>query len=114
MKYQQIIMVRRIGPQDSEFRQFYVPVEDRDGRWMPCGELRQEHVSQQSMLGSVGEYEHGGGDTCGPLDDIPHIDGWSPVSRLWLPDDYVPPSAEVLEEGERRARKYLKEMLGDD
>ena len=114
MKYHQVIMARRVSPDTSEFRQFYVPVEERDGRWVPCGEMREEHISQESMSAGISEYMHGGGETCGPLDDIPSADGWSAVSRLWLHDNYVPPSAEVLEEGERRARKYLKEMLGDD
>jgi|GEM_PF-4305136 len=114
MKYQQIIMAKRIGPEDTEFRQFYVPVEERDGKWMPCGAMREEHVSQASMFGSVDEYEHGGGESCGALADLAAPDGWFVASRLWLPDNYVPPSAEVLEEGERRARKHLKEMLGDE
>jgi hypothetical protein len=110
MKYQQIIMAQRVGPQDTEFRQFYVPVEDRDGRWLPCGKMREEHVSPGAMLTGVSEYECGGNDTCGPLEDIPAIEGWKVVARLWLPDDYVPPSAEVLEEGLRRAREYLAKM----
>lgn len=113
MKYQQIVVYRRVSPTTSEFRQFYVPVEERDGRWMPCGPMREERVPQASMFGSVSDYEHGCGESCGPLSDVPAPDGWATVSRLWLPDNYVPESPEVREEGERRAKDYLREMLGD-
>lgn len=114
MKYQQIVIARRASPDATEFRQFYVPVEERDGKWMPCGAMREEHVPHVSMFGSVDEYEHGGGESCGDLADIPAPAGWFVASRLWLPDNYVPASAEVREEGQRRAAEYLKEMLRDD
>ena len=116
MKYQQIIMAKRVGPEDTEFRQFYVPVEERDGTWVPCGPMREETdlVTPVEMFGSVSDYEHGCGEGCGALADVPAPDGWSTVSRMWLPDNYVPPSAEVREEGHRRATEYLKEMLGDE
>lgn len=114
MKYQQIIMARRTSPDATEFRQFYVPVEERDGKWMPCGAMREEHVPHVSMFGSVDEYEHGGGESCGDLEDITAPDGWFVASRLWLPDNYVPQSAEVRDEGRKRAEEYLKEMLGNE
>jgi hypothetical protein len=116
MKYQQIIMARRVSPDDGEFRQFYVPVEERDGTWVPCGPMREEthRVTHAAMFGSIDEYEHGGGETCGPLSGIEAPPGWFVASRLWLPENYVPPSDEVREEGYRRAEAYLKEMLGDE
>lgn len=115
MKYHQIIMVRRVSRQFSEFRQFYVPVEERDGTWVTCGPMREEtdRVTQGSIVVGLSAYEGSEMEPAGPLEDIAAPDGWRVVARMWLPDDYVPPSAEVLEEGYRRARAYLREMLRD-
>lgn len=115
MKYHQIIMFRRVSRQFSEFRQFYVPVEERDGTWVTCGPMREEtdRYTQGSIFAEVCAYEGSGIDPAGPLEDIATSDGWQVVARMWLPDDYVPPSAEVLEEGYRRARAYLRRMLQD-
>ena len=115
MKYHQIIMFRRVSRQFSEFRQFYVPVEERDGTWVTCGPMREEtdRVTQGSIFCGLAEYEGSEMEPAGPLEDIAAPHGWQVVARMWLPDDYVPPSAEVLEEGYRRARAYLQEMLRD-
>lgn len=114
MKYQQIIMAKRVSPDLTELRQFYAPVDDASGRWRPRGDLREQQVPQAAMFGSLDEYEHGSGRDCGPLGDITPPDGWSVVARLWLPDNYVPESAEVREEGEKRAKDYLRRMLNDE
>jgi len=115
MKYHQIIMAKRVAPDATDFRQFYVPVEERDGTWVPCGPMREEtdRYTQGSIFAGVCAYEGSGIDPAGPLDGVPAPDGWRVVARMWLPDDYVPPSAEVLEEGYRRARAYLRRMLQD-
>lgn len=114
MKYQQIIMAQLSSGKATAFRQFYVPVHESNGSWLPCGPMREEHVSAASMFGSVSDYEHGCGTSCGALSDIPPMSGWTVVARLWLPDDYVPESAEVRDEGEKRASEYLRRMLNDE
>jgi hypothetical protein len=116
MKYHQIIMAKRVAPDATEFRQFYVPVEERDGTWVPCGPMREEtdRVTQGSIFAGVAASECSGADNAGPLDAIEAPVGWTVISRDWLPDNYVPQSAEVTEEGRRRAAEYLKEMLGNE
>jgi hypothetical protein len=116
MKYHQVIMARRVSPDTSEFRQFYVPVEERDGTWVTCGPMREEtdRLTQGSIFVGLSAYEGSGAEPAGPLDGIDAPPGWSVVARMWLPDNYVPPSDEVREEGYRRAEAYLKEMLGDE
>lgn len=113
MKFHQIIMYRRVSPQFSEFRQFYVPVEERNGRWFPAGPLREEtgRVTQASIFGNLSEYEGCEMEPAGPLDAIPAPAGWTVIASMWLPDNYVPESREVMEERERRAKAYLKRML---
>lgn len=114
MKYQKIIMAQLSGGEAKAFHQFCVPVHESDGRWLPCGPMREEHASAASMFGSVSDYEHGCGNSCGPLSDIQPLPGLAVVARLWLPDNYVPESAEVREEGEKRAKDYLRRMLNDE
>lgn len=116
MKYQQIIMAKRASPDATDFRQFYVPVEERNGQWVMCGPMREEtgRVTQGSIFAGLSAYEGAGIEPAGSLDEIDTPPGWRVVARSWLPDNYVPASAEVLEEGYRRAADYLKELLGDD
>jgi hypothetical protein len=40
--------------------------------------------------------------------DVPVPDGWELVGSAILPDNFVPPSREVKEEGERRAMDFLR------
>lgn len=116
MKYHQIIMAKRVAPDATEFRQFYVPVEERDGTWVACGPMREEtdRYTQGSIFAEVCAYEGSGIDPAGPLDGVPAPDGWRVVTRTWLPDNYVPASKEVREEGRKRAEEYLKEMLDNE
>lgn len=111
MKYQEIVMARSNGPRAEQYRQFYVPVAQQDGRWLPCGDMREEtHRYSQATMGiGITECDPDTND-CGPLSDIPAPDGWTVVSRLWLNDDYVPPSDEVLEETDRRAVQQMKDL----
>jgi hypothetical protein len=117
MKYQSYTIVRDPEPRrDPEYRIFRVPVHQVDGRWLPAGKAFEEtHLWPAFDVAFEVDTSriHGQVDNPGPLDDIPAPPGWTVVRRAWLPDNYVPPSAEVREEGERRARAYLKEMLGD-
>jgi hypothetical protein len=112
MKYQHVVMSRRISPERSELRQFYFPVEFRDGKWMPCGPLIPEPTADDpiDLMGAVSDYEEGAGADCGPLSDITPLEGWTVDARLWHPDDYVPPSREVVDEDDSRARKHLREL----
>jgi hypothetical protein len=101
----------------ATYRIFSLPVHHVDGRWVPAGEAFEEtHLWPAFDVAFEVDSDriHGQRDNPGPLDDIPAPPGWTVVRRAWLPDNYVPPSAEVREEGERRARAYLKEMLGDE
>ena len=111
MKYQQIIMGRQPGPDSFEYRQFYVPVALQDGRWMPCGDMREEthRFSQGTIMICSSEYDPDTND-CGPLSDIDAPPEWEVMARLWLNDDYVPPSDEVLDEIDRRAIQRMKDL----
>jgi hypothetical protein len=115
MKYQHVVMSRRISPEQSELRQFYFPVEFRDGKWVPCGPLTPEPTadSPADLMGAVSDYEEGAGADCSPLADITPPEGWSVDARLWHPDDYVPPSREVVEEDMKRARELLRNLEMD-
>lgn len=115
MKYMKVIAAQARQSGGHAFRQFYVPVDDSGGMPVPCGPMREEtsRLSQGDIAVAASEYE---GDDGG--DPIPKgyqaPDGWRIVAVLPLPDNYVPASAEVREEGQRRAAEYLKEMLRDD
>lgn len=112
MKYQHVVMSRRVDPDRSELRQFYFPVEFRDGKWVPCGNLIPEPTADDPvhLMGAVSDYEAGAGDDCGPLSDIVPPPGWTVDARLWHPDDYVPPSREVVDEDTERARRILRDL----
>jgi hypothetical protein len=115
MKYRQIVFAKRVAPDKHLFRQFYYPVEDRDGKMIPAGPMREEThmLTPSELMGSIDEY-CGGGDGPPLPPDLPTLEGWEPVSVLPLPDNYVPQSEEVIDEGRRRATEYLKGMLGND
>ncbi len=113
MKYQCIIMGGDTPETKDVLRQFYVPVKEQDGRWLPCGAMVEEKVPQMDIFVTATEYLDADESECGPLADIPPLPGFKVEARLWLPDNYVPESPEVREEGERRAKDYLREMLGD-
>jgi len=110
MKYQQVVCARKIPPNRVALRQFYVPVHLQDGKWLPCGPMREEFVPPATMFGNLSDYEHMDDGSCGPLSDITPPDGWVVAARTWLHDDYVPESQEVLEEKHRRAMTYLRSL----
>jgi hypothetical protein len=109
MSYMYLVLARRGDPVDG-MRLMDIPVEWRAGTFIPTGELQDQPARQDDLLAMLD------GADCDryplPLIDLP--DGWTLLSRFWQPARYVQPSAEVREEGERRARAYLKEMLRDD
>jgi len=111
VKYQQIVYVRELSPREHEARQFYVPVEACDRLIVPCGPMREEtHVLNQSeMFMAIAEYQAGGEGEPIP-EGAPSLPGWEPAAVLPLPDDYVPESWEVREEGRRRAIRRLRDM----
>ena len=110
MKYQEIIMGRRPAADEYNFRRFAVPVSMQDGRWLPAGPMREEthRFTKMAMMLADAEYDEAASD-CGPLSDIPAPERWEVLARLWLPDDYVPASDEVMQHSEREAIKHLLE-----
>lgn len=115
MKYMKLIAAQPKHPLGHAFRQFAVPVDDSGGTPVPCGPMREEtaRLSQLEIAVAVSEYE--GDDGGDPIPAEYHApDGWRIVALLPLPDNYVPASDEVREEGLKRAADYLKGMLGDD
>ena len=112
MKYQEVVVARPNSSQGMDLRQFYFPVELRDGKWVPCGPLIEEteRVGHMSMVLSLGDYIEGEGDDCGPLTEITPPEGWTVQSRLWKRDDYVPESIEVREESELRIIEHMKKI----
>ena len=111
MKYQLAVFGKRVSPDLTRFQQVYFPVDQRDGAWVPCGPLRPDPgvLDEGDMFMNAAAYLDGTGRDCGPLEDITPPEGWTVEARLWLPDDYVPPSQEVLEEGESRARELVQD-----
>jgi hypothetical protein len=110
MKYQAITIGRRPAIDEYQFRRFVVPVSMKDGVWLPNGPMREEtHRFPKGvlMLGAA-EYDEATSD-CGPLSDIYAPEGWEVIARLWLPDNYVPASDEVMQHGEREAIQTLLE-----
>lgn len=114
MKYQRIIMVGTQPDNRGTLKQFYAPVEQRDGRWMQCGSLVPERGDQMDIAMALQEYAPGDEDLCGPLADIVALPGYRVEARLWLPDNYVPESEEVREEGLRRAAEHLRRLKEND
>ena len=113
MKYQCIIMGGNTPETKDTLRQFYVPVEDRDGRWLPCGVMVEEKIPQMDIFVTATEYLDADESECGPLSDITPPPGYEVQARLWLPDNYVPESSEVREEGLKRAREHMRRLMGD-
>jgi hypothetical protein len=111
MKYQQIVFSREFGPGEHEFRQFYVPVEECDGLMLPCGPMREEThmLTQLEIFLALVDYQ-GEGEGEPIPDGTPTLPGWEPAAVLPLPDDYVPESLEVREEGRQRAIQHLKDL----
>lgn len=72
--------------------------------------MREEthRFSKMAMAVAASEYSEFTSD-CGPLGDIPAPAGWDVIARLWLADNYVPESDEVMQHGEREAIKHLLE-----
>lgn len=114
MKCQCIIMAGATPETKGKLRQFYVPVEDRDGRWLSCGEMTEEHVPQMDIFVTATEYLDADESECGPLSDIPAAVGYAVEARLWLPDNYVPESQEVREEALRRAADHYRRVMNNE
>jgi len=111
MKYQQIVYVREFSLEEHGARQFYVPVVERDGFMEPCGPMREEThmLTQSEIFMAIAEYQAGGEGKPIP-EGTPSLPGWDPAAVLPLPDDYVPESWEVREEGRQRAIQKLRDM----
>jgi hypothetical protein len=110
MKYQEIIVGRQPAADEYNFRRFAMPVSVQDGRWLPSGPMREEthRFTKMAMMLSAAEYDEATSD-CGSLADIDAADRWEVFARLWLPDDYVPESDEVMRHSEREAIKHALE-----
>ncbi len=112
MRYQEYIIGRELAPDNYDLRQFSVPVHQVDGKWVPAGEPFEEtHLSDRfDMMLSIYEFQVYTDNTCGKLDDMPCPEGWKVMAREWLPDDYVPPSPEEIEQRRKDAIEHLKKM----
>ncbi len=113
MKYQSYVTGRKQNG-EYEFRRFYCPVTLQDGKWMPASlPVEDTHFYPQVELAmDVAEYDTQADAECGDLEDIPRPAGWSVLCRHWLPDDYVPPTAEELKKQEAEARDYFRTIFG--
>jgi hypothetical protein len=89
----------------STFRGYYVPVKERDGKWLPAGPALDDPDDQVNLYSNVYMFQvYRNGEPTGPLDDIPSPDGFTVVARYWLPDDYRPDTP-----GERAAKRKVAE-----
>jgi len=110
MKYMQVIFERVADDGVHQFRQFYAPVTEEGCVYTVCGPLKEEThmLSQVSIAMGVGDFEEANiNDSITGL-DIP--DGWTLAAWSRLPDNYVPHSAEVRDEDEKRAIDHLKKL----
>lgn len=114
MRYQEYIIGKEIcsNPCIYDFRKFSVPIHSVAGSWLPAGEPFEEtHLCHRfDMMISVYEFQVYTDNTCGYLDDMPCPEGWLVMARYWLPDDYVPPTEEEVEEQRQAAIGHLKKM----
>jgi hypothetical protein len=112
MKFQTYVIGRRLPSGGEEYRRFSVPVELRDGKWLPAAQPHEDtDVSCQFDIGlDVFQFEMSPDSSCGALSDIPCPRGWRVVSRFWLQDDYVPPTREELLEEDREVLRRLRAM----
>lgn len=115
-KYQGYILGKQLtaDPVQYTFRAYYVPVEIRDGVRVVSGEAiditdrtNYDFCAVHAMLFE----EAKGDDRCFQdlATGIQVPDGWELLAEYPLPDDYVPESLEVIQEGEERARQHLRE-----
>lgn len=117
VKYQYIIMGQQSDDGSTSFRAGYVPVEERDGKRVACGQLIDiTHIADEGQLMSyAGEFLDNDDPGCSlSLERAVGIEvppGWTLMGDFPLPDDYVPESAEVFEEGERRDFEEMREFL---
>lgn len=115
VKYQYYVLVKPATAAEPAptFRIYYVPVEDRDGKRVQCGTpvcLSDRYDFVDAML-DIGEFDGWDADES-DLADIAVPDGWELAAQFPLPDDYVPESKEVIDEGLHRAREYLRQIWG--
>ena len=97
----------------STFRGYYIPVEEREGGWMPAGPAMEDPDDQVNLYSNVYMFQvHRNGEPTGPLDDIPSPDGFTVVARYWLPDDYRPATAEERAARREQSEAKLREILG--
>jgi hypothetical protein len=96
----------------STFRGYYIPVEERDGGWMPAGPATEDPDDQVNLYSRVYSFQvYRLGDPTGPLDDLPSPDGHTVVCRYWLPDDYRPATPEERAAKRAEAEQAAKEIM---
>jgi hypothetical protein len=112
MRFQEYIIGKEFARGDYDLRKFSVPVHRVDGKWVPAGEPFEEtHLTDRlDMMISIDEFQIHTDNTEGKLDDMPCPAGWKVMTREWLPDDYVPPSLEEIEQRRKDAIEHLKKM----
>jgi len=87
MRYQLYVIGAPSG--DGEmYRQFAVPVTERDGRWVQAAPAVEHSADQFDIALTVEAYRDVGQHPCGPLEDIPATPPWRTVARAWLPDNF--------------------------
>lgn len=113
MKYQGFITERKDPTLQlkAEYRAYYLPVQERDGGWMPAGPAKEDAgYSQADMLSNVLHHQVFRPDVGGPLDDIASPDGYTVVARYWLDDDYQPPTPLEQQQQLDDAKQQLRDM----
>lgn len=112
-KYQRYIVQRNSADHTGwrPLRSFYLRVEQRDGEWVAASkatEIRAGHADAQHYCGLIIDSVM--------IEDAPREEnlvyvmpphGYEVIAQHWLPDNYVPPSDDVMEETERRIKEDL-------
>lgn len=115
MRYQQFITERKDPGLllKGEFRSYYMPVAQREGGWFPAGDIIEDTDShdQVGLLSDIITYQiFRYENDVGSLDDIQSPDDGTVAARIWLPDDYKPPTPEELAQRRRESIQKLKDM----
>jgi len=118
MKYQYYVLGRCISKQpiEWEWRARYVPVEERDGKRVVCGQhIDISHLEGADQCMSYAyEFDENDDAECSlSLERAVGIevpDGWQLMADFPLPDNYVPESMEVRGESRQRAIEHLRKL----
>ena len=93
------------GDPTKGLKMMVAPVEWRDKRFVATGELQDRYSPLDDLLSALeGEDTYA---TDYPMEELPLPEGWSLLTRFWVPELGIPPSDEVRLHAAREAMEHL-------